>query len=81
MTLPLAPAAAPRRGALNSPAAPRRDCLKTTAVARRRFLKTPAVAAIGGLAAPSILRAATSELVIGCAGSHSSWMEASVAPT
>ncbi|MFT6773109.1 MAG: putative spermidine/putrescine transport system substrate-binding protein [Paracoccaceae bacterium] len=69
MTLPIASAAVPRRGSL-----------KTTAASRRRFLKTTVVAAIGALAAPSILRAATSELVIGCAGSHSSWMEAIVAP-
>jgi putative spermidine/putrescine transport system substrate-binding protein len=47
---------------------------------RRKLLKTSAFAAIGTLAAPSILRAQTGELVIGCAGSHTSWMEAIVIP-
>lgn len=47
---------------------------------RRTLLKTSAFAALGTLAAPSILRANTSELVIGCAGSHTSWMESIVTP-
>ncbi len=49
-------------------------------VTRRRLLKTTAFAGAGLLAAPAILRAATSEIVIGCAGSHTAWMEAVVAP-
>ncbi|MBC57554.1 MAG: ABC transporter substrate-binding protein [Confluentimicrobium sp.] len=49
-------------------------------ISRRSFLKTSAVAAAGTLAAPSILRAQSSEIVIGCAGSHTAWMEAIVAP-
>ncbi|WP_417271265.1 extracellular solute-binding protein [Celeribacter sp.] len=51
-----------------------------TNISRRTLLKTSAFAAIGTLAAPSILRAQTSEIVIGCAGSHTAWMEALVAP-
>ena len=47
---------------------------------RRSFLKTSAFAAAGTLAAPSILHAQTTEIVIGCAGSHTSWMEAIVTP-
>ncbi|HCP81436.1 MAG TPA: ABC transporter substrate-binding protein [Octadecabacter sp.] len=47
---------------------------------RRKLLKTSGLAAIGTLAAPSILRAQSGELVIGCAGSHTSWMESIVTP-
>lgn len=47
---------------------------------RRRFLATTTAIAAGAIAAPSILRAATKEIVIGCAGSHSVWMEQIVAP-
>ncbi|QHQ34374.1 extracellular solute-binding protein [Algicella marina] len=47
---------------------------------RRSLLRTSAFAAAGTLAAPTILRAQTNELVIGCAGSHSAWMEEIVAP-
>ncbi|MEQ9122130.1 MAG: ABC transporter substrate-binding protein, partial [Alphaproteobacteria bacterium] len=47
---------------------------------RRRFLATTTAVAAGAIAAPSILRAATQEIVIGCAGSHSVWMEQIVAP-
>lgn len=47
---------------------------------RRSMLKTTGLAAIGVLAAPSILRAQTSEIVIGCAGSHTAWMEEIVTP-
>lgn len=50
------------------------------ALTRRKLLKTSTFAAIGTLAAPSILRAQSSELVIGCAGSHTSWMETIVTP-
>lgn len=50
------------------------------ALTRRKLLKTTTFAAIGTLAAPSILRAQSSELVIGCAGSHTSWMETIVTP-
>jgi putative spermidine/putrescine transport system substrate-binding protein len=47
---------------------------------RRTLLKTSAMATLSTLAAPAILRAQTSELVIGCAGSHTSWMETIVTP-
>jgi len=47
---------------------------------RRALLKTSACTAFGALAAPSILRAASNEIVIGCAGSHAVWMEQIVAP-
>ncbi|MDW3221522.1 MAG: extracellular solute-binding protein [Paracoccaceae bacterium] len=47
---------------------------------RRRLLKTSTLAAIGTLAAPALLRAQSSELVIGCAGSHTAWMESIVIP-
>jgi putative spermidine/putrescine transport system substrate-binding protein len=50
------------------------------ALTRRTLLKTSAIATLGTLAAPSILRAQTNELVIGCAGSHTAWMESIVAP-
>ncbi|PUB17461.1 extracellular solute-binding protein [Yoonia sediminilitoris] len=50
------------------------------ALTRRTLLKTSAMATVGTLAAPSILRAQSSELVIGCAGSHTAWMETIVAP-
>ena len=52
----------------------------TSGISRRTLLKTSACAAIGTLAAPSILRAQSSEIVIGCAGSHTAWMEQIVAP-
>ncbi len=54
--------------------------LTTSGISRRTLLKTSACAAIGTLAAPSLLRAQTSEIVIGCAGSHTAWMEQIVAP-
>lgn len=47
---------------------------------RRSLLRTTGLAALGTLAAPSILRAQTSEIVIGCAGSHTAWMEEIVTP-
>ncbi|WP_254919163.1 extracellular solute-binding protein [Oceanicola sp. 22II-s10i] len=49
-------------------------------ISRRTLLKTSAYAAVGTLAAPSLLRASSSEIVIGCAGSHTAWMEQIVAP-
>ena len=49
-------------------------------LSRRRLLKTTAMAAAGTLAAPAILRAQENEIVIGCAGSHTAWMEQIVAP-
>ena len=49
-------------------------------ISRRALLKTTGYAALGTLAAPSILRAQTSEIVIGCAGSHTAWMEQIVVP-
>lgn len=49
-------------------------------ITRRSLLKTSALAA-GAFATPSILRAAgTTELVVGCAGSHTAWMEQIVVP-
>ena len=51
----------------------------TPTTTRRSLLKGGA-AALGVLAAPSILRAAANEIVVGCAGSHSAWMEAIVLP-
>ncbi|NDW01270.1 extracellular solute-binding protein [Salipiger sp. PrR002] len=47
---------------------------------RRSLLKTSAFAAAGTLATPALLRAQSSELVIGCAGSHTAWMEEIVVP-
>ena len=47
---------------------------------RRSILKMSGLAAAGTLAAPAILRAQTSEIVIGCAGSHTAWMEQIVVP-
>ena len=47
---------------------------------RRRFVRNAGTLAASTLAAPSLLRAATNEIVIGCAGSHTSWMEKLVAP-
>ena len=52
---------------------------KRAGISRRRFLGTTALTA-GALAMPSILRAAGKEIVIGCAGSHTAWMESIVAP-
>ena len=54
--------------------------LPTTGISRRSLLKSSAGAALGTLAAPSLLRAQTSEIVIGCAGSHTAWMEEIVVP-
>lgn len=47
---------------------------------RRTFLRSTALAAAGTLAAPAILRAASDEIVVGCAGSHTAWMEQIVLP-
>lgn len=51
-----------------------------TCMNRRTLLKGTAAATFGVLAAPAILRAQTTELVVGCAGSHSAWMEQIVMP-
>ena len=48
-------------------------------LSRRLFLQGSALTA-GILAAPSIVRAQSSELIIGCASSHIAWMEQIVAP-
>ncbi|MFK7837543.1 MAG: extracellular solute-binding protein [Sulfitobacter sp.] len=53
---------------------------KITAMTRRSVLKVSGYAALGTLATPAILRAQSSELVIGCAGSHTAWMEQIVVP-
>lgn len=50
-----------------------------TMLTRRTLLKTTAGAA-AALAAPGIVRAQTNQLVIGCAASHTNWMEAIVVP-
>ena len=47
---------------------------------RRALLKSTGYAALGTLATPAILRAQSSEIVIGCAGSHTAWMEEIVIP-
>ena len=47
---------------------------------RRKLLRNSAMAAVGTFAAPSIMRAQSSELVIGGAGSHTAWMESIVTP-
>ena len=47
---------------------------------RRRFVRQAGTLTAATLAAPGLLRAATNEIVIGCAGSHASWMEKLVAP-
>lgn len=47
---------------------------------RRRFIRDTGVLAAGAVAAPAIVKAASNEIVIGCAGSHTSWMEKIVAP-
>lgn len=54
--------------------------IQKAGLTRRSLLRTSALAAVGTLAAPSILRAQSSEIVIGCAGSHTAWMEQIVAP-
>lgn len=53
---------------------------RTRHLSRRALLKTTGFAALGTLAAPGILRAQSSEIVIGCAGSHTAWMEEIVVP-
>jgi putative spermidine/putrescine transport system substrate-binding protein len=47
---------------------------------RRSVLKSSGYALLGTLATPAILRAQTTEIVIGCAGSHTAWMEQIVTP-
>jgi putative spermidine/putrescine transport system substrate-binding protein len=47
---------------------------------RRSFLRTTGVVAAVSLGAPALLRASSKEIVIGCAGSHTVWMEKLVAP-
>lgn len=51
-----------------------------TSMNRRTLLQGTAAATFGVFAAPAILRAQTTELVVGCAGSHSAWMEQIVLP-
>lgn len=50
-----------------------------TTLTRRALLKTSALAATS-LAIPGIVRAQTNQLVIGCAASHTAWMEQIVVP-
>jgi putative spermidine/putrescine transport system substrate-binding protein len=47
---------------------------------RRRFVRQTGALALASLAAPSIVRAQSREIVVGCAGSHASWMEQLVLP-
>ncbi|MCQ0986330.1 extracellular solute-binding protein [Jiella marina] len=49
-------------------------------ISRRSLLKGTGALALGTLALPGIVRAQSKELVIGCAGSHTAWMEQIVAP-
>ncbi len=49
-------------------------------VSRRHVLKGAAATALGSFGLPGLLRASTNEIVVGCAGSHTSWMEALVLP-
>jgi putative spermidine/putrescine transport system substrate-binding protein len=49
-------------------------------LSRRALLKSTGYAAVGTLATPAILRAQSNEIVIGCAGSHTAWMEEIVIP-
>ncbi|MGF1658271.1 MAG: extracellular solute-binding protein [Rubrimonas sp.] len=56
------------------------DRLAPRGPTRRAFLRTTALATAGALAAPAILRAQTNEIVVGCAGSHTIWMEQIVLP-
>ena len=57
-----------------------RDAGERIETGRRRVLKGGAAAVAAALAPPGVLRAADDELVIGCAGSHTAWMEQIVAP-
>lgn len=47
---------------------------------RRLFMRQAGVLSAAAVAAPQLLHAASNEIVIGCAGSHTSWMEKLVAP-
>ena len=47
---------------------------------RRTFVRHTGTLALAALAAPSIVRAQTKEIVVGCAASHTSWMEKLVLP-
>ncbi len=51
-----------------------------TDASRRAFVRSAGALAVAAVAAPAVLRAQTKEIVIGCAGSHTSWMEKLVAP-
>lgn len=52
----------------------------TAKTSRRSFMRTAGGLAIASVGAPAVLRAASNEIVIGCAGSHTAWMEKLVAP-
>ncbi|WAP67713.1 extracellular solute-binding protein [Jiella pelagia] len=51
-----------------------------THISRRRLLQGAGALAVGSVALPGLVRAQSKELVIGCAGSHTAWMEQIVAP-
>jgi putative spermidine/putrescine transport system substrate-binding protein len=53
--------------------------IRTSSLTRRRLMQGTAAVA-GALAAPGVLRAAEREIVVGCAGSHTAWMEGIVIP-
>jgi putative spermidine/putrescine transport system substrate-binding protein len=47
---------------------------------RRAFVRNTGVLALATVAAPALVRAQAKEIVVGCAGSHASWMEKLVLP-
>lgn len=47
---------------------------------RRAFVRNTGVLALAAVAAPALVRAQSKEIVVGCAGSHASWMEKLVLP-
>jgi len=51
-----------------------------TPIGRRTFVRHTGTLALAALAAPSIVRAQPKEIVVGCAASHTSWMEKLVLP-
>jgi putative spermidine/putrescine transport system substrate-binding protein len=51
-----------------------------TRTGRRQFIRQGSTLFAASLAAPQLLHAASNEIVVGCAGSHASWMEKLVAP-
>jgi putative spermidine/putrescine transport system substrate-binding protein len=54
--------------------------ITVTNQARRQVIRNTSAIAASALAAPAILRAQSNEIVVGCAASHTSWMEKLVIP-